>query len=252
MDFWSDDQIKKMQVGGNKKAIDYFTENGIQDLPIKEKYSSAAAENYREKIQAEAEGRTWTKKAIPARPQKSSPSSSVESSRTNISNNRRPNRQRAKAPEVDPVKKQEFFNRKHLENESRPLDIPPSEGGRYAGFGNTSYVPPPKDDHSSWNQGWSAFTDAVGQGVKMAMHGAEVIGHKVNEKLITPTIQAAPQIKKNVLDFLAPQPAQRMSHRGQRSETHQSSTENSSRGSREMNSSEEVSRRANTDWEEWE
>lgn len=37
--------------------------------------------------------------------------------------------------------KDSFFSRIQSENASRPENLPPSQGGRYAGFGNQAYSP---------------------------------------------------------------------------------------------------------------
>jgi len=40
--------------------------------------------------------------------------------------------------------KEDFFSRKQTENAMRREDLPPSQGGKYAGFGNTVSQPPPR------------------------------------------------------------------------------------------------------------
>lgn len=45
MDAWSQDQLRKMQLGGNDKLNDFFSKYGIsKTTDIKEKYNSTAAE----------------------------------------------------------------------------------------------------------------------------------------------------------------------------------------------------------------
>lgn len=45
MDAWSQDQLKKMQLGGNEKMNDFFSKYGVSKITdIKEKYNSTAAE----------------------------------------------------------------------------------------------------------------------------------------------------------------------------------------------------------------
>jgi hypothetical protein len=45
MDAWTDDQLKKMKLGGNKRLNDFFAENDIDKFtPITEKYNSKAAQ----------------------------------------------------------------------------------------------------------------------------------------------------------------------------------------------------------------
>ena len=52
MDKWSDDQLKKMELGGNIKAKEFFeaSPDYYQGMSIKEKYSSIFATQYKEKV----------------------------------------------------------------------------------------------------------------------------------------------------------------------------------------------------------
>jgi len=53
--------------------------------------------------------------------------------------------------------KEEYFKRKLQENAERPADLPPSQGGRYGGFGNT--VEPAKNEESEFFSGaWSSIS----------------------------------------------------------------------------------------------
>lgn len=83
MDSWSPDQLKKMQLGGNKKMNDFFKEYGVKkETDIVTKYNSRAAEYYREKLKAEVEGREWTapkKPSSSSRPPSGRPSGSSKS-----------------------------------------------------------------------------------------------------------------------------------------------------------------------------
>ena len=54
LDSWTDQQIKIMRCGGNKKARDYFKTIGIDQLPISTKYKSRGAKQYAAKLYAEA------------------------------------------------------------------------------------------------------------------------------------------------------------------------------------------------------
>ena len=73
MDSWKDLELKKMLVGGNAKARAFFERQGCppcnsSDLRtfIAAKYASAAAKQYKEKIEAEAEGRRYQEPAAAA------------------------------------------------------------------------------------------------------------------------------------------------------------------------------------------
>ena len=48
--------------------------------------------------------------------------------------------------EASAASKDSFFARKQAENASRPEGLPPSQGGKYVGFGSGPSRPPPKDD----------------------------------------------------------------------------------------------------------
>lgn len=67
MDKWSDDQLKKMELGGNIKAKDFFeaSPDYFQGMSIKEKYSSVFATQYKEKVILHRENRAmrrgWAK-----------------------------------------------------------------------------------------------------------------------------------------------------------------------------------------------
>lgn len=45
MDAWSDEQLKKMQLGGNKRLTDFLAKCGVpKDTAVPEKYNSKGAE----------------------------------------------------------------------------------------------------------------------------------------------------------------------------------------------------------------
>ena len=56
MDNWKELELKKMRVGGNRKAKEYFAGQPNWDrLPFTEKYNSKAAAFYKDKISQEAQ-----------------------------------------------------------------------------------------------------------------------------------------------------------------------------------------------------
>jgi len=60
--------------------------------------------------------------------------------------------------------KEDFFARKQAENAAKPASLPPSQGGKYGGFGSGS-APPPKDDTTDdWGWGGSAGGGGGGGG----------------------------------------------------------------------------------------
>jgi ADP-ribosylation factor GTPase-activating protein 1 len=59
MDAWKPDHRRMMELGGNQRFQDFLREHGIpEDLPIRQKYTTRAAEWYRLNLRAEAEGLT--------------------------------------------------------------------------------------------------------------------------------------------------------------------------------------------------
>ncbi|CAI7875872.1 unnamed protein product [Closterium sp. NIES-54] len=61
MDSWSEIQLKKMESGGNLALNEFLSRYGVpKETDIAVKYNTPAAEAYRSKIQAMAEGRSWT------------------------------------------------------------------------------------------------------------------------------------------------------------------------------------------------
>jgi ADP-ribosylation factor GTPase-activating protein 1 len=57
MDSWQPVHLRMMQLGGNQRFKDFFREHGIpEDMQIRQKYSTRAAEWYRRNLRAEAEG----------------------------------------------------------------------------------------------------------------------------------------------------------------------------------------------------
>jgi len=57
MDSWKPVHLKMMELGGNRKFQDFLQEHGVPDnMPIREKYATRAAEWYRENLRALAEG----------------------------------------------------------------------------------------------------------------------------------------------------------------------------------------------------
>ncbi|EFJ51840.1 hypothetical protein VOLCADRAFT_103335 [Volvox carteri f. nagariensis] len=165
MDSWSPEQLKKMQLGGNAKLNAFLKQYGVdKSTDIKEKYNTRAAEFYREKLRASVEGREYTppppsevgapvpaaRTAIPKAPATNrkddawgdwgdqaadggaSAASSGFTSRSEYT--------RAQL-EASAAGKESYFARKMQENASRPEGVPPSQGGKYVGFGS---APPPR------------------------------------------------------------------------------------------------------------
>lgn len=148
MDKWKDIEIEKMRVGGNKKAREFLLnqESWDETDPIAKRYDSFGAVLYRDKITTLAQGKSWdiaeAKKRLEK--QKSSshnmshskstgalPDYSQESSYHDSGSGY----QNYNSPEVKD-RRDNYFNKIQSENAQRPDNLVPSQGGKYAGFGN--------------------------------------------------------------------------------------------------------------------
>jgi len=176
MDKWKDTELSKMKSGGNRSAKEFFNKHSDwQDsAPLSTKYNSRSAALYRDKISTEAQGKAWSEDTSSAKNHKSSviqpssqsngnynSSSSSYSSNNNSSAAMRSSKSfssgmesgqsagggyQAGVPDFNSrefkSQKEDFFGRKQMENASRREDLPPSQGGKYAGFGSSANNPP--------------------------------------------------------------------------------------------------------------
>jgi len=168
MDKWKDSELSKMKCGGNKQAKEFLSnQQDWQDsAPISAKYNTKAAALYRDKISTEAKGEKWSEKTSSAKDYKSayvqSSTSSSASSRSSAAMKSSKSFTSGMDSGYDSgygggggyqggaqdfnsrefkAQKEGFFERKQMENASRRDDLPPSQGGRYAGFGNSCNPP---------------------------------------------------------------------------------------------------------------
>eukprot|EP00892_Ulva_mutabilis_P007381 jgi/Ulvmu1/5014/UM021_0031.1 len=134
MDAWTDDQLKKMQLGGNKRLNEFLGEYGVdKHTSIPEKYHTKAAEALREMIKAEAKGETYSL------PPKDQLIGSVSHSSSAASLNKAGQGMQGipEAYQASAANKGSFFDRKVAENAGRTEGVHPSQGGKYVGFGST-------------------------------------------------------------------------------------------------------------------
>ena len=69
MDKWKDIELEKMKVGGNRRAKEFFasqSDYNANTMSIQQKYDTRAAALYRDKINTEAQGKTWSITSSPA------------------------------------------------------------------------------------------------------------------------------------------------------------------------------------------
>ncbi|KAF8639688.1 hypothetical protein AX17_000952 [Amanita inopinata Kibby_2008] len=163
MDTWQDEQIKRMQLGGNAPFQEFMQlyipveQGGFKDgMSTYDKYHCWAATQYREKLNAMLVGKDWTPSPPPpsntVNSRSASPAPSSQGLRKSRASARAMSRSSSPAPTTPDLssdqrtRNEAYFTSLGKENASRPLDLPPSQGGRYAGFGNT----PPPSQHPSF------------------------------------------------------------------------------------------------------
>lgn len=181
MDQFKPEETLRMEIGGNDNCRAYFVENGVDlALPATLKYDNYVAEDYKEKLSAEVDGREFvpqdhTGKSLPvAGAAEASPAVSGGAAGQEPINSRR-------APIAEQkVKSEAYFAQLGSQNDLRPENLPPSQGGKYAGFGNTP-APQAGSGNGTLNQftvdkfqsdplgtltkGWSLFSLTVAKSV---------------------------------------------------------------------------------------
>jgi len=167
MDAFKQNEILRMQYGGNKAWQDFYNKNAaipFDEATIKERYDSEIGEEWKERLTAQVEEREFDKAAFlkerqailakqasrsatpagGARSTSNKPQSgSTSGSRTASPAPSRPTRITAEQKSQNEA----YFSRMGEANASRPDNLPPSQGGKYGGFG--SAPPEPQSQGSS-------------------------------------------------------------------------------------------------------
>ncbi|KAK7067837.1 ADP-ribosylation factor GTPase-activating protein 1 [Halocaridina rubra] len=206
-----------MKVGGNRKAREFLKsqEDYNHQAPLQQKYNTRAAALYRDKITALAQGKSWSAESSSAGnlrsntiPKSTSTPSFKSSGQNSFASSTNgyggggggyQDYQGGYQGYQDPSIKNQteaFFSRVQEQNASRPEHLPPSQGGRYSGFGNCPN-PPPKSAStelfdsamSSLSSGWSLLsvgaTKVAGKAVEYSSIAAEratEYGHVISDK----------------------------------------------------------------------
>ncbi|KAF8559174.1 ArfGap-domain-containing protein [Imleria badia] len=235
MDTWQSDQVKRMQLGGNapfKHFVQSYSPaaqggytDGMDPHPL---YHSWAATQYREKLDYALAGKPWAASSPPAAQLASTTLPTRPSSAQGLRKSRASARSPATTTTTSHASPQPS-DTSHLDqksanevyfaslghtNAARPTDLPPSQGGRYQGFGNTPSPPPPSQQPSfsltsaaapsladfqdnpaaALSKGWSLFSAAVA--------GAS---RAVNDNVIQPGMERVmdPNMHANVRDYVS-------------------------------------------------
>ncbi|KAI9249519.1 hypothetical protein BDA99DRAFT_564474 [Phascolomyces articulosus] len=245
MDKWFDDQLKKMELGGNSKAKAFFESQPDYNpnMNMQDKYNSQCAALYRDKLSAEAEGRSWTPSPSTAASIKRAAATGSSRSLNTSLGNSRPNGASSfgggsslssgtgggspssfnsnssgggmGGMSSDKARNEAYFATLGSANESRPDHLPPSQGGKYTGFGNPAFENQSRrndtsdlndlmnDPMQAINKGWSLLSYGMEELGKVAANGARVaaqqagqLGRYANEQLNDPNL------RNNVSDYV--------------------------------------------------
>uniref|UniRef100_A0A5K3EVZ1 Arf-GAP domain-containing protein n=1 Tax=Mesocestoides corti TaxID=53468 RepID=A0A5K3EVZ1_MESCO len=199
MDKWKTVELEKMKVGGNRNGRLFFESQPDfrSTWSLTEKYNSRAAALLRDKILTEADGRVWSEETSAARhyqpPHGMGRCATAESlpstQARDIPARRMPTCHsdlEAWLNDDEPVQKartQEYFSRVMTENANRPSGLPPSQGGRYEGFGNT----PVTNTSTLHNSTYDDAMQTIMNGWSTLSMFASAAAKKTNELAVTAT-----------------------------------------------------------------
>ena len=170
MDTWSTDQLARMHIGGNGPFKAFLKEyepkeaGGFREgMPLHDKYHCWVTTQYREMLTAKLAGEPWSPSLPPEPASDASSSGALRKSRagtrgglsvgTSRDNSVSPAASGAPTPIGQKAANENYFASLGETNASRPENLPPSQGGRYVGFGST---PSPQPRSSNPNFGLSS------------------------------------------------------------------------------------------------
>ena len=194
MDAFKSREIEQMRLGGNKPWRDFFDDAetnkmaGItwDDATIAERYSGDVGEEWKDRLAAKVEGKDY----VPGeKKEKASTNFGGAPLSSTASRSGTPIGGRTESPSRGPGGKAKvddrYFAGLGAANASRPADLPPSQGGKYAGFGSSPMEPPKsaagpglpgfddlqKDPLQALSKGFGWFTSTVGKTAKTVNEG---------------------------------------------------------------------------------
>ena len=198
MDAFKPDEIKRLELGGNKRWIEFWEGHeeggkrggvkwgrpgeGGDDAAAKElerRYGGVVGSEWKERLACEVEGREFTGMPAPVLKKKAGGSSQFEGG----AGGSRTASPAGMGPKSQKELNESFFAKKGNENASRPEGVAPSQGGKYGGFGGGGVEPAErsgggagiddfqKDPVAALSKGLGWFAGAVGQGAKGGYEG---------------------------------------------------------------------------------
>ena len=167
MDAFKASEIERMRLGGNANWRAFFEEHddtqmrGLSwdDATIAERYSGEVGDEWKERLSAKVEGRDYVPgekkeaaKAPSPAPTPTPHSAALKGAQRSgtplggTGGHNSSTNSRTASPSRGKVKVDDkYFARLGADNASRPADLPPSQGGKYGGFGS-SPMPPSQDN----------------------------------------------------------------------------------------------------------
>lgn len=193
MDAFKGTELARMEMGGNDAWKAFWEANEKaklwEEVGLQEKYGGAVGEEYKERLSCKVEGKQFT--GMPQKLQVSKKNANSVESGDRLE--RRTGSPQAAQGRVESRKDQNeaYFARMGSANASRSADLPPSQGGKYGGFGsepsvhsdiagteresNVQGIPGvddfQKDPVAALTKGFGWFTTTVGKGAKTVNEG---------------------------------------------------------------------------------
>ncbi|KAB8209782.1 hypothetical protein BDV34DRAFT_188164 [Aspergillus parasiticus] len=206
MDAFKIAEIQRMELGGNEPWKSFFDDHIVtqsegrtfEDSTIKERYEGEVGEEWKERLSAKVEGREYVPGQKPPQP-KRKPTVEAASSRSSTPLGRASPASHDGFGGMDGGRKERnesYFAKLGSENATRPDSVPPSQGGKFTGFGGGAPVSSgpsrntpggnipgfddfQKDPMAALTKGFGWFTSTVGKGAKT-----------VNDSYIQPTAKS--------------------------------------------------------------
>ncbi|PKY07267.1 ArfGap-domain-containing protein [Aspergillus campestris IBT 28561] len=195
MDAFKTGEIARMEHGGNEPWKTFFDNHPVtlsegrtfEDSTIKERYDGEVGEEWKERLAAKAEGREYVPGQRPPKkdPQQQQPSSRSSTPLMRAGSGRGSPASQEGLGRSDSRKERNeaYFARLGDANNTRSASLPPSQGGKFTGFGGGLPAEPApvrqapggnipglddfqKDPVASLTKGFGWFTTAVGKSAK--------------------------------------------------------------------------------------
>lgn len=187
MDAFKNSEIERMRLGGNEGWRGFFEQHedtkmrGItwEDATIAERYSGEVGEEWKERLSCKVEGREYVPGAKKPASTSAAPKPISRTGTPLSGTTRRDDSIGQGKAKVD----DKYFARLGADNASRPDSLPPSQGGKYAGFGSTpapnqssqggvpNFDDMQKDPIAALSKGFGWFTSTVSKTAKTVNDG---------------------------------------------------------------------------------